>query len=218
MQCILLFSGCTIIDWGKKNFEQAHRYETGITQKMAPYLRSTTVYQQLSTIATFDALFLTDAARMLYVDYYARRHLVTEEKESLMRQRLLNENKYYISFYVIGAQTQNLYVSSHALFTGEYHKQQALLGEKDAEWQVYLQVDGKKYMPDSIKAVELPLEYQHFFGARYSQFQSVYLIKFDANDEYDKSILSDGVHDVSLEFVSCRYDTSMKWDDIFYFG
>jgi len=217
IQCILFISGCTILDWGKKNFKQAERYERDIVQKVAPYVKSTIVYQQLSTIATFDALFLTDKMRMMYVDYYTKRHLVSSEKESIMRQRLLNENKYYISFYVVGAQTENLYVSSHALFTGEYHKQASLLGEKDAEWQLYMKVDGKEYAPDSIRVVELPIEYQHFLASRYSQFKSVYLVKFDSVDQYDQEILSEGMHDVSLTLVSPRYKAQLEWNNVEYF-
>ena len=216
IQFILFSSGCKIIDWGKKNFKQAHRYETNLTVKMDPFFRSTIVYQQLSTIANFDALFLTDKAQMLFVDYYKSRHLVSDEKESIMRQRLLNENKYYISFYVVGSQAENLYVSSHALFTGEYHKQQALLGEKEAEWQVYMKVNGKKFPPASIRSVEMPIEYQHFFGSRYSQFKSVYLVKFDAVDEHDKPILSDCCSDVALFFTSPRYQAELHWKDIAY--
>ena len=70
IQSILFVSGCNKIgEWGKKNFKQAKRYDDAIVQHMSPYIRSTIVYEQLTTIADFSALFLTDAARMLYVDY-----------------------------------------------------------------------------------------------------------------------------------------------------
>lgn len=216
-QFILFSSGCKIVEWGKENFKQAERYEKSIIKKIEPYLKSTIVYQQLSTIASFDALFLTDQARMLYVDYYVKRHLVSDEKESIMRQRLLNENKYYISFYVVGSQTENLYVSSHALFTGEYHKQGPLMGEKEAEWQIAMRVDGQEYVPDSVRVVELPLEYQHFYGSKYSQFKTAYLVKFDAVDEYDREILSSATQDISLIFTSPRYETKLEWKNVSYF-
>lgn len=216
IQFILFATGCKVIDWGKENFKQTKRYDQEFTKHIEPLLRSTVVYDQMATIADFDAILLTNAARMMYVDYFKQKHLISEEKESVMRQRLLNENKYYISFYVLGSQIENLYPSNRSLFTGEYYKQQALLGEKDAEWHVRLKVDGNEYPADSIRVVELPVEWQHFFGKKYSQFKSVYLVKFDAVDAYDQEILSSGKHNVSLHFVSARYKAKLEWQDVVY--
>lgn len=216
IQCIVFIAGCKVVEWGKENFQQAERYDKTMTKHMKPFLRSAIVYEQLATMADFDAIFLTDAARMVYVDYYTQRHLISKEKDSVMRQRLLNENKYYISFYIVGSQAEYLYPNDRSLFTGEHYKQQALLGEKDAEWQVRLRVKDQEYAPDSIRVVELPIEYQHFFGSRYSQFKSVYLVKFDALDSYDHEILSGGRHAVSLHFVSARYKAKLEWKDVIY--
>ncbi len=216
LQCILFMTGCKVIEWGKNNFPQTDRYDTSIVKHIKPYLRSTVVYDQLATMADFDAIFLTDAARMFYVDYYTQRHVISKEKESVMRQRLLNENKYYISFYVVGSQAEYLYPNDRSLFTGEHYKQQALLGEKDAEWQVRLRVNSQEFAADSIRVVELPVEYQHFFGSSYSQFKSVYLVKFDALDSFDRQILSSGHHTVSLHFTSARYKAKLEWKDIVY--
>jgi len=216
IQFILFATGCKVIDWGKDNFKQTERYDKEFVKHIQPFLRTTFVYDQLATIADFDAMFLTDSARMLYVDYFKQKHVLSEEKESVMRQRLINENKYYISFYILGSQVENLYPANRSLFTGEYYKQQALLGEKDAEWQVRLKVDGQEYVPDSIRVVELPTEWQHFFGTRYSQFKSVYLVKFDAVDTYDREILASGKHTVGLQFISARYKANLEWKDIVY--
>ena len=218
IQCIAFISGCNkIVEWGKENFKQAHRYEQELVKRVKPYIKSTVVYEILATIADFDAMMLTDDVRMAYVDYYGKRHLMSEEKESIMRQRLLNENKYYISFYVLGSQAENLYPTNKSLFTGEYYKMQPLLGDKDAEWQVRMQIGKTQYAPDSIRVVDLPTEYQHFFGTRYSQFKSVYLVKFDALDEYDREILpSSKKQDVSLVFTSPRYQGSLEWKQVVY--
>lgn len=217
IQFIVFVTGCNkLVDWGKDNFKQADRYEDHVVKHMAPYIRSTVVHDQLSIMADFTALFLTDAARMLYVDYYVQRHTISKEKESVMRQRLLNENKYYISFYIIGSQSENMYIDNRALFTGRYYKQQALLGEKDAEWQVSLRVKNREYAADSIRVVELPIEYQHFFGQKYSQFKSIYLVKFDALDAADHEILAAGYHTISLELTSSRYKAQLLWKDVVY--
>lgn len=216
IQCIVFISGCKIIEWGQANFKQSDRYEMQLVKRVKPYLKSTFVYDSLATIADFDAMLLTDDVRMTYVDYYGKKHLMSEEKESVMRQRLLNENKYYISFYVLGSQAENLYPTHKSLFTGEFYKMQSLLGDKDAEWQVRLKVQDKLYAPDSIRVIDMPTEYQHFFGNRFSQFKSVYLVKFDAMDAYDHEILPAGHHDVQLIFTSARYEAKLEWKDVAY--
>lgn len=217
LQSILFMPGCKIIDWGKDNFKQAERYDKEVTKEVSSYIKSTIVYDQLATIANFDALFLTDRVRMLYVDYYTNRHVLSHERESIMRHRLLNENKYYISFYVLGSQDENMYESSYALFAGEYKKRPSLLGEKDSEWQISMQVGDKLYAPDVVRVVELPIEYQHLFGSRCNQFQSAYLVRFDFVDQQDQEIFSKGEYDVSLYFTSARYKTKLEWHNISYF-
>lgn len=217
IQFIAFATGCNkVVEWGKENFKQAERYDEGILKHMPPYIRSTIVYNQLATVADFTALFLTDAARMLYVDYYINRHTLSKEKESIMRQRLLNENKYYISFYVVCSQSEHLYPDNMSLFTGRYYKNQVMLGEKDSEWQVSLHVKDQVYVPDSVRVVELPIEYQHFLGSHYSQFKSIYLIKFDALDASDHEILTAGSHSVTLQFASARYKTDLIWKNVVY--
>lgn len=217
IQFMAFTTGCNkVVDWGMENFKQAQRYDEGMIKHMTPYIRSAIVYNQLETVADFTALFLTDAARMLYVDYYMNKHTINKEKESIMRQRLLNENKYYISFYVVCSQSEHLYPDNMSLFTGRYYKNAVMLGEKDSEWQVSLHVKGKDFVPDSIRVVEMPIEYQHFLGSHYSQFKSVYLVKFDALDEQDHEILTGGSHVVTLQFSSARYKTKLTWKDVTY--
>lgn len=217
IQFIAFTSGCNkIVEWGKENFKQTERYNDGIVKHMVPYIRSAIVYNQLETIADFTAMFLTDSARMLYVDYYINKHTITKEKEAIIRQRLLNENKYYVSFYVVCSQSEHSYPDNMSLFTGRYYKNATMLGEKDSEWEVSLHVDGKDFVPDSIRVVELPIEYQHFLGAHYSQFKSIYLVKFDALDDQDHEILTSGSHAITLKFSSARYKTELHWDDVTY--
>lgn len=208
--------GCKPIDWSKKTYQDVVRYEEEIVKKVKPYIQSTEVYYHLSTYAHFDALFLTDDVRMLYVDYYTKHHHLSVEKESLMRARLLQENRYYISFYIMGSQPESIYLDNYALHTGRYQKQTSVLGDKDSVWQVALKIGDKKYIPDSIRVVDLPIEYQVFFGQRYSQFKSIYLVRFDATDVDEYEILPLGKHTVTLEFTSSRYDAYLAWEDIVY--
>ncbi|MCX5924229.1 MAG: hypothetical protein NTZ68_02310 [Candidatus Dependentiae bacterium] len=218
IQCIVLLSGCNkIIDWGKNNFKQAKKHSQDIVQEAQQYFCSTIAYHKFATIAEFDVLFLTDHVRMLYVDYHKKYHGVTQEQESLMRQRVLNENRYFISFYVAGTQPENLYESNRSLYTGEYQKLNDLLGDKDATWNIRLKIGDKTYLPDSVRRADLPVEYRHFFGDRYSQFKSVYLVRFEALNANGRPILPlNQKHTLSLIFSSSAYQTEVEWKNCLY--
>jgi len=218
IQCIVLISGCNkIIDWGKQNFKQAVEHSQDLVAQVQPYIKSTIAYIQFATVAEFSVLLLNDQVRLLYVDFHKRYHGLTPEQESLMLQRVLNENKYFISFYVVGSQPDNVYESNKSLFTGEYQKLGALLGDKEATWHMRLQIGNKQYLPESIKVVELPVEYRHFFGSRYSQFKSVYLVRFDARDPQGFPLFSPReLHTFSLRFYSSLCKTDVSWEKCLY--
>ncbi len=218
IQCIVLVSGCNkIIDWGQQNFKQATKHSQDLVQLVQPYFRSTIAYNQFATVAEFNVLFLTDKVRTLYVDYHKRYHGLTPEQESLMLQRVLNENKYFISFYVVGSQPDNFYESNKSLFTGEYQKLTSLLGDKEATWNVRLKIGNKEYLPDSVKVAELPVEYRHFFGDRFSQFKSVYIVRFDAKDAQGRPLFPlRELHTFSLRFLSSFCHTEVEWKQCLY--
>ncbi len=216
--CIVLLSGCNkIINWGRNNFKQALKHSQDIVENVQPYFRSTIAYHKFTTIAEFDVLFLTDYVRMLFVDYHKKCCGMTAEQETLMRQRMLNENRYFISFYVAGTQPENYYESNKSLFTGEYQKLNDILGEKDATWHIRLKIGAHEYLPDSIRRVDLPIEYRHFFANRYSQFKTVYLVRFEAVTPSGRPILPLGQKNtLSLIFTSSTAQTCVEWKHVLY--
>lgn len=218
VQCIVFLSGCNkIIDWGKSNFRQATRYSQNFISAAQHYIRSLIMYNEFTTIATFDAIFLTDHMRMLYVDYHNKCHGMTSEQEDSMRKRLINENKYYISFYVIGTQKEHIYNTNKALFTGEYLKQPEILGLKDCAWNVRMLVNGKEYMPESIRVIDLPIEFNNFFGHRISQFTTAYIVRFPINNSAGKPVIeSHKKYNVVLRFTSRDYEDDMEWKNVVY--
>ncbi len=216
MQLLLVLPGCKFMDWGNATFRQAEKVSDKYCKSMAPFLRSAAVYDQFVSIADFSALFLTDDARMLYADYFFHRNFKTPDEQALSRERLLKENDYYITFYVVGYQPPALYPSGKALFSGEYQVQGPLLGSVDANWKLSMVVDGKEYAPSDIRSIRLPVEYQHFFGVHWSQFKLAYKVRFDAQDEHGNDVLSPGAHNVTLKFNSVVYDVLLEWKNIEY--
>jgi len=216
MQSLLFLSSCKIMDWGDSTFRQAHKVSDHYAKSMAPFIKTTVIYDQFASVADFSAIFLTDTARMIYADYFFHRNFKTDSEQELARDRLLTENDYYITFYVVGYQPAALFPSGRALFSGEYQIQGPLLGAADANWKLSMVVDGVEYAPCDIRSVQLPVEYQHFFGPCFSQFKSAYKVRFDYRDADGHEILPGDHHKVALKFSSVIYDTQLEWSDVSY--
>lgn len=216
MQCILFLPACKVMQWGESVFRQADKVSDSYAATMRPFIRTAVIYDQFASVADFSAVLLTDEARMIYLDYFFHRTFKTQEEQDLARQRLLTENDFYITLYVVGYQPPVIYTSGRALFSGEYQAQGALLGGPDAVWKTSLLVDGKEYTASDIRLVELPVEYRHFFGINWSQFKSAYKVRFDRRDQHNQEILTFGHHHVSLRFSSTIYDVKLEWLDVVY--
>ena len=216
MQCLLFLPSCTILQWSAKTFRQADRIPAEFSEKMNKFIQTSVIYDQFSSIAEFTALFLTDEARMLYADYFFHRNFKTEDEQDLSRQRLLTENDYYITFYVIGYQPAVIYPTDRSLFFGQYQVQGPLLGSADAKWKVSLLVDGKEYGPCDVRSVQLPVEYQYFFGRHWSQFKTAYKVRFDYRDQNGQQVMPMGHHHVELKFSSVIFDARLEWTDVAY--
>lgn len=212
----LFFTGCKLVDWGEKTFNQAGKLQDDFSVSMKPYIKSAVVYDQLSLVAEFSALFLTDRARMIYLDYFCHRNLKSDQEKAVLKQRLLTENDYYITFYVVGYHPTTVYPSGRAMFSGEYHMQGPLMGNSEGVWKPTLLVGGKEYAAEDVRSVDLPLEYRYFFGEDYSQFKKAYRIRFDARDMHNKEILMKGKKNVALKFSSVNYETRLRWKGVAY--
>lgn len=216
MQCLLFLPACTLLEWSDKTFRQADPVSKHFALSMEPYIQSLKIYDQLVSIADFSAMFLTDEARMIYANYFFHRNFKTSEEQELDRERLLKENNYYITFYLIGNQPATIFPSGRALFSGEYQVRGPLLGTADAHWKVTMVVDGKEYAPCDVRSVNLPAEYQYFFGIHWSQFKSAYKVRFDARDNQGNEILPLGNHRVQLKLSSVTYNAELEWKSIAY--
>lgn len=214
--CLFFLSSCTIMQWSANTFRQAQVVSSHFSKSMEPYIKSAVIYSEFASIAEFSALFLTDQARMIYADYFFNRNFKSPDEQDLARDRLLTENDYYITFYVIGYQPATIYPTERALFFGEYQVQGPLLGSADAKWKITLLVDGKEYAPCDVHSAALPVEYQYFFGRRWSQFKTAYKVRFDSRDELGQELLPDGPHHVALKFSSVIYDAKLEWLDMHY--
>lgn len=213
---LLFLQGCTFVEWGNVTFRQAEKVSDQYAKSMRPFIKSVSIYNEFVSIAEFSALFLTDQARMIYADYFFHRNFKTDEEQEIARQKLLQENQHYITFYVLGYQPAVIYPYNRSMFSGEYQVQGPLLGAVDASWKITLSVDGKEYLPYDIRSVDLSAEYQHFFALAWSQFKFAYKVRFDYFDEQGEPIITKGPHRVVLNFSSVVYDAKLDWQNITY--
>jgi len=190
---ILMLPGCgRMIDWGKRTFIQTPVVDADSTIAQE-YIRSVTSYDELSTRARFDALWLSDDVRINYVDLYALKFGKTEEQKKIFLRRQLEENNHFISFYVL-----SLY--EHPL------------GDTGSEWTLFLTIDDKNYSPIEVKVVELSPEYIHIFGKKYNRFKVPYSVKFDAKDINDNFLITPETKKMTLHGKSLKAEVTFVWD------
>lgn len=207
-----------ITEWGKENFKQTAQHAKPFVDKALPFVKMIKIRSQFSILATFDVMLLTDEMRMLYVDFYKKDHGLTKTQELSLRQRQLNENKYFISMYVVATQSDRIYVNNRALFTGEHQKTGVILGMKDANWNVRMIIGGREYWPESIRVVDLPMEYRQCFGIAGSQFATTYLVRFAASDDSGRPILlPHQKSSIILQFTSSLYQIDAVWKHVTYY-
>lgn len=187
----VFLGGCTrIADWGKSSFYQGENII--LSSEPESYIRSVVVYDQLRTVAIFDALWLSDAVRSSYTDTYALKRGKSLEQKQLFLRRQLEENNHFISFYVLS-------------------NSRAPLGQPDGNWHLLLEIDGVMYAPIDIKQIDLMPEYKAFFGKRYNRFKTPYLVKFPAKDVDDNFLINQNTVHLTLHFRSVKKHTALRW-------
>jgi hypothetical protein len=193
MIMVLLLPSCgRMIDWGKKTFVQTPTLQASITAAQK-YIRSVTSYDQLTTRARFDALWLSDDVRINYANLFAVKFGKTEEQRKTFLRRQLEENNHFISFYVLSLYDQPL-------------------GDANSEWTLFLNIDDKHYAPIEIKSVELSPEYMYIFGKKYNRFKVPYSVKFDAKDINDQFLITPQTKNITLYCRSLSAEVTFVWN------
>ncbi len=190
---ILLLPSCgRWVDWGTRTFEQTPTVNSPVAAAQK-YIRSVTSYDQLTTTARFDVLWLSDDVRTNYADLYALKFAKTDEQRKIFLRRQLEENNHFISFYLLSLYDQPL-------------------GDTNSDWSLFLTIDDKNYSPIETKSVELVPEYIHIFGKKYNRFKVPYSIKFDAKDINDNFLITSETKNITLHCRSLKAQVAFEWD------
>lgn len=163
----------------------------------ADYVKTARIYDQFSTRAIFDVLWLSDDVRVAYANQYcSKRGKSTDDTEAFItRQR--EENNHWTSFYVL-ADVRD--------------RQGTSLSDKNAPWTFYLKQGTYMAAALSVKEVELEPEIQGLFGKNFNLFKTAYLVKFPVRDEGDKKLLKKQTT-VKLIIESVDKSVTLLWSE-----
>jgi hypothetical protein len=168
-------------------------YNTTQREVVKDYIRSLRMYDEFTTLGIFDVMWLSDEVRTVYAQVYTTMLGKDEESQKTFLRRQLKANEHYISFYVL---------STHYV----------MLTAKPTLWAVYLEIDGKKYLPFEIKSVELPVEYTTFFGSLLTKHKHPYEIRFDRKDVNGVDLLVPGkAHTMTMYFSNPNHYGSISY-------
>ncbi len=194
---LLLLPGCTIIDWGKRTFNQGCQINPCIRIIPQQHIRSTRVYYEFTTLGIFDAMWLTNEVQKCHIKLFAKKNFISEEQAQEMLDKRCLENRDLISFYV------QVHVP---------HVSNPLTNNPDSPWMVSLKVGDKTYLPYCLKKVILDREFKYLFGKYTSQFKTVYLLQFSAKDSDGENIIQPGIEYIGLCFHAMENIATLTWE------
>ncbi len=199
--CILL-SGCgqQYVNWADRTFNQGCLLPD-YPRQVKPFLRTERLYHQFETVGIFDALWLADSVRVLYVDLFTEKFdKGYEEYETLLKEQL-EKNKKLITFYLL---SEKEYVPRGLkMITSKEH----------TLWGIHLEIDDKVLHPITIEKIDLNASWRRFFGKRMSFHKQAYKITFDAHSKTGESFINLQSEQMDLVLSNTKVRTCLQWDN-----
>lgn len=161
------------------------------------YVRSATVYDQFTTLAVFDALWLAPQVVGAYADMYGIRRGKLFEGCQQVKAEKERDLAGSIGFYLLA----DVRVKTHK----DLH-------EKGSYWTIALENSkGQRLEATSIKSnIELDPEFQTMFAHRFNLFKEVYLVKFPTHLS-GKPFITDG-EPMTMLLSSPRKSIRIAWN------
>lgn len=192
---------CRWIDWGRRTFYQGRSLKDQASI-VRSYIRSVAVYDQFSTRAIFDALWLSNEVRTAYVQVRSCRLALDNKHYDDLLEKQRAENKHTISFYVL-----TLY--------------DVTIGGVHNTWSTNLlirnynpktkRIDTIELSPLEIRLVELSPEYRAFMECQLTRFKVCYQVSFDIYTTQGKPYLNKDTRELVLDFRSPNRAASLSW-------
>lgn len=195
---LILLSGCTLVDWGKKTFNQGCPNDI-FAQVPRRSMRTIRVYDEFVTLGIFTALPLSNEVIEAYVKLHAQKNEMDDECAHKMLDSEIQRQDGLISFYLLA------YVPRLLNPINVPNK------VENAPWRVYLNIGGELYDPYKIKVVNLNPEYRLFFGKYITKFKATYLVEFLDKDQNGAKLIDENTREISLCFISLTNRVSLNW-------
>ncbi|MBT4595282.1 hypothetical protein HOD08_05390 [bacterium] len=153
-------------------------------------LKSTRLYDDFSTVASFDAIYLGDEMREALTDMKVSRRGWSEAKKQLLLKGHEDESAKWHVFYVMSEVREREFQS---------------LADDLSSWALSLSVDDNDRVPSSfLKEIEPDPEIRTLFGTSYTRHKIAYLVKFEKKP-------NDNVEKLKLCFRSPKHAGDLDW-------
>ena len=188
---LICIPGCTRYgDWVQGIFQQGTKVPNSIPCA-GKYIRSLHLYDYLSTLGLFEALWLSDEVRSIYVDLYAKKNCLSSCQQDSVCDAECAKNDRCTTFIVLA------WVKGYT---------NTDLSEECPLWSLCLSVNCKRYPACSIKIIDVCPEYAAMFGRIYTRFKTAYCVKFDVGEDTLSS-----AQKFELIFKRIGLEASMVW-------
>ena len=195
---LILLSGCTVVEWGKKTFNQGCKSEIHLSVPRG-HMRNVRVYDEFVTLGIFNAMLISNDVIESYVNLHAEKNEMCEEERQILLNSEIEKTEKVISFYLLAYTPRS---RSPIYVPNKY---------ETAPWKVYLNVGCEVYEPYKIKIVELKPEYKLFFGKYLTKFKVVYLLEFLDKDKNGDCLIKEDTKAIKLGFTSFNNKVCLTW-------
>lgn len=191
--CILLccLSGCTrYACWVQDIFNQGTRVPTYVASGKK-YVRSLHVYDYLTTLGLFEALWLSDEVRTIYARLCAQKRCLSDCQKEAYCDAECTKNDATTTFIVLA------WVKGYT---------NTDLTDECPLWSLCLDVNCKRYPVCSIKIIDVCPEYQAMFGRVFTRFKTAYQVTFAVGQD-----ALEAAGRFALVFKTIGLEDSMVW-------
>lgn len=193
---LVVLPGCNrYIDWGKDAIYQSPAL---CYDEMVPhaYIRSLRLYDGLTTVAFFDAMWLSHDVIDSYNEVHAERHgFGCRCNEEAFKHAMFDEPG-VVSFYVLAATP---------------HTNNVPLDDCNSPWLMHLRIGDHVISPECIRQVQIPPEIRSFFCLHYTRFKRQYCVRFKLIDCEGVPVDYRNYNSMQLCFAGARYQDCMCW-------
>jgi hypothetical protein len=152
------------VRWPRDVFYQGEHHDN-VSGVVRAYTKSIRMYDQFSTVALFDILWVSDEIREQFVQSRSCRKHFTAHQEEAVRACLVGQREQYITFYVFAPRAYDSYMS---------------LACPQSSWSIALSIDGCMYQPYDICVWDLESELYDVISAHCLRARTCYRVRFAA--------------------------------------